>query len=56
MESSVVATYLDKGVLTVSPVETIDGDGVGRLVEIAVEEGRRTKPGPEALGLRRARR
>jgi len=43
VESSVFATYLDKGVFTVSPVETIDG--VGRLVKIAVEEGRRTKPG-----------
>ena len=39
------ATYLDKGVFTVSPFETIDGDGVGRLVKIVVEEGRRTKPG-----------
>jgi len=38
------ATYLDKGVFTVSPVETIVGVGVGRLVKIAVEEGRRTKP------------
>jgi len=38
------ATYLDKGVFTVSPFETIVGVGVGRLVKIAVEEGRRTKP------------
>jgi len=45
VESSVFATYLEKGVFTVSPFETIDGDGVGRLVKIAVEEGRRTKPG-----------
>jgi pyruvate,orthophosphate dikinase len=40
----VFAAYLDKGVFTVSPFETIDADGVGRLVKIAVEEGRRTKP------------
>ncbi len=39
------ATYLDKGVFTVSPFETIDADGVGRLVEIAAKEGRETKPG-----------
>src|SRR6478609_830113 len=45
VETSVFATYLDKGVFTVSPFETIDGDGVGRLVEIAAQEGRRTKPG-----------
>jgi pyruvate,orthophosphate dikinase len=44
VESSVFAAYLDKGVFTVSPFETIDADGVGRLVKIAVEEGPRTKP------------
>jgi pyruvate,orthophosphate dikinase len=44
VESSVFAAYLEKGVFTVSPFETIDGDGVGRLVEIAAKEGRRTKP------------
>ena len=45
VESTVFAAYLDKGILTVSPFETIDGDGVGRLVQIAAEEGRKTKPG-----------
>jgi pyruvate, orthophosphate dikinase len=45
VESSVFASYLEKGVFTVSPFETIDGDGVGRLVQIAAEEGRKTKPG-----------
>ncbi len=45
VESSVFAAYLDKGVFTVSPFETIDADGVGRLVEIAAAEGRKTKPG-----------
>ncbi len=45
VESSVFAAYLEKGVFTVSPFETIDGDGVGRLVEIAAAEGRKTKPG-----------
>ena len=44
VESSVFATYLEKGVFTVSPFETIDADGVGRLVEIAAAEGRKTKP------------
>ena len=44
VEAEFFAAYLDKGVFTVSPFETIDGDGVGRLVQIAVEEGRRTKP------------
>ncbi|MGZ6854454.1 MAG: putative PEP-binding protein, partial [Mycobacteriaceae bacterium] len=45
VESTVFAAYLDKGVFTVSPFETIDADGVGRLVQIAAEEGRKTKPG-----------
>jgi pyruvate, orthophosphate dikinase len=44
VESSVFAAYLDKGVFTVSPFETIDGDGVGRLVQIAADAGRKTKP------------
>lgn len=45
VESTVFASYLEKGVFTVSPFETIDADGVGRLVEIAATEGRKTKPG-----------
>jgi pyruvate,orthophosphate dikinase len=45
VESTVFATYLNKGVFTVSPFETIDADGVGRLVQIAAAEGRKTKPG-----------
>ena len=44
VESSVFATYLEKGVFTVSPFETIDADGVGRLVAIGAKEGRSTKP------------
>ena len=45
VEATLFAAYLEKGVFTVSPFETIDQDGVGRLVRIAVEEGRATKPG-----------
>jgi pyruvate,orthophosphate dikinase len=45
VEAAVFATYLDKGVFTISPFETIDADGVGRLVEIATVEGRRSHPG-----------
>jgi pyruvate,orthophosphate dikinase len=29
----------------VSPFETIDADGVGQLVQTAVERGRQTRPG-----------
>ena len=44
VEAAFFAAYLDKGVFTVSPFETLDVDGVGRLVEIATEEGRGTRP------------
>lgn len=44
VEAEIFAAYLDKGIFTISPFETIDADGVGRLVEIAVREGRQTRP------------
>ena len=36
--------YLDLGIFGVSPFESIDRDGVGRLVRIAAEEGRAASP------------
>jgi len=44
VEAAFFAAYLDKGVFTVSPFETLDVLGVGRLVEIAVQDGRRARP------------
>ena len=44
VEASFFSRYLDLGVFGVSPFESLDRDGVGRLVRIAVEEGRATKP------------
>ena len=44
VEAAFFAAYLDKGVFTVSPFESLDVDGVGRLVRLAVKEGRRTRP------------
>jgi pyruvate,orthophosphate dikinase len=43
-EASFFAAYLDMGVFTVSPFETLDVGGVGRLVRIATEEGRAVRP------------
>jgi pyruvate,orthophosphate dikinase len=43
VEAAFFAAYLDKGVFTVSPFESLDVDGVGRLVDIATREGRRTR-------------
>jgi pyruvate,orthophosphate dikinase len=45
VEAAFFAGYLESGVFTVSPFETLDADGVGRLVRIAVEEGRAVRPG-----------
>ena len=44
VEAAFFAAYLDKGVFTVSPFESLDVDGVGRLVDIATREGRATRP------------
>ncbi|GAA2238137.1 pyruvate, phosphate dikinase [Rarobacter faecitabidus] len=45
VEGAFFAEYTDNGVLAVSPFETIDARGVGKLVQIAVEEGRKARPG-----------
>ncbi|GII55238.1 pyruvate, phosphate dikinase [Planotetraspora thailandica] len=45
VESAFFGRYLDLGIFGVSPFESIDPDGVGRLMRIAAEEGRRTRPG-----------
>nr|WP_296064371.1 pyruvate, phosphate dikinase [uncultured Actinoplanes sp.] len=37
--------YLELGIFGISPFESIDRDGVGRLVRIASDEGRSTRPG-----------
>ena len=44
VESSFFSRYMEAGILGVSPFETIDTVGVGRLVRIGTDEGRRTKP------------
>ncbi len=44
VEASFFPAYLDKGVFTVSPFESLDRDGVGALVQMAVESGRRARP------------
>ena len=48
VEAAFFAAYLEKGVFTVSPFETLDVDGVGRLVDTATREGRRTRPNLKA--------
>jgi pyruvate,orthophosphate dikinase len=44
VEAAFFSRYLDLGVFGVSPFESLDREGVGRLVRIAVEEGRAARP------------
>ncbi|PZG98433.1 pyruvate, phosphate dikinase [Streptomyces sp. NTH33] len=46
-EASFFPMYLEKGVIDASPFETIDREGVGRLVELAVAAGRAVNPALE---------
>ncbi|HEY7199610.1 MAG TPA: putative PEP-binding protein, partial [Candidatus Dormibacteraeota bacterium] len=43
-EGKFIVRYLEQKILKVNPFETIDRDGVGRLMEFAVREGRATRP------------
>ncbi len=45
VEAAFFGKYLELGIFAVSPFETLDREGVGRLVEIAVAEGRKARPG-----------
>ena len=42
VEAEFFSPYLEKGILTISPFETIDAEGVGELIQIAIERGRKT--------------
>jgi pyruvate,orthophosphate dikinase len=43
-EGKFIVRYLEKKILKQNPFETIDREGVGRLMDIAVREGRATRP------------
>ena len=44
VEGAFFCRYIELGVFGVSPFETLDAEGIGRLVKIAVEEGRAARP------------
>jgi pyruvate,orthophosphate dikinase len=44
VEGSFLPGYLQRGTLDVSPFESIDVDGVGQLVRMAVDQGRSARP------------
>lgn len=43
-ERAFLVTYVEQGILAKNPFQTIDRDGVGRLMQIAIDEGRKTRP------------
>jgi pyruvate,orthophosphate dikinase len=44
VEASFFGTYLEKGIFGVSPFESLDVGGVGKLVAMAAEDGRASRP------------
>ncbi|HXY56447.1 MAG TPA: pyruvate, phosphate dikinase [Nitrososphaerales archaeon] len=44
VEAKFIPKYLEMGILAKSPFDSIDTSGVGRLVKMAVADGRRVKP------------
>jgi pyruvate,orthophosphate dikinase len=44
VEAAFFHAYLDKGIFGISPFESLDRQGVGQLVQIAVERGRDARP------------
>ncbi|GIF17122.1 pyruvate, phosphate dikinase [Actinoplanes teichomyceticus] len=44
VEGAFFGRYLELGVFATSPFESLDADGVGELVRLAVERGRATRP------------
>jgi len=46
-ERNFLVTYVEQGILPKNPFQTIDRDGVGRLMKMAVDEGRESRPNLE---------
>jgi pyruvate, orthophosphate dikinase len=47
IEAAIVPHYVETGIVDRSPFATIDEQGVGELVQIAIERGREARPGLE---------
>ncbi|MDA4121099.1 MAG: pyruvate, phosphate dikinase, partial [Thaumarchaeota archaeon] len=47
VEAKFIPKYMEMGILEKSPFDSVDELGVGKLVRMAVEEGRKVKPGLE---------
>jgi pyruvate, orthophosphate dikinase len=44
VEAKFIPKYIEMGILTQSPFDSVDGAGVGKLVKMAVQDGRSVKP------------
>lgn len=42
-ERNFLVTYVEQGILPVNPFQTLDRDGVGKLMQMAVNDGRKTR-------------
>ena len=43
-ERNFLITYVEQGILPKNPFQTLDRDGVGRLMKMAIADGRKTRP------------
>lgn len=43
-ERNFLVTYVEQGILPKNPFQTLDRDGVGRLMQFAINDGRATRP------------
>ncbi|MBQ0005174.1 MAG: pyruvate, phosphate dikinase, partial [Clostridiales bacterium] len=41
---NIIKEYVNKGILAVDPFQSLDQTGIGKLVKMAVEDGRKTRP------------
>ena len=55
-ESEFLLSYLSRGVFEQNPFSTLDADGVGALISMAVESGASRQARPCCVGVRRTRR
>ncbi len=46
-EARFLLTYVEEGILPKNPFQTIDRAGVGRLMKMSIDEGRKVRPGLE---------
>jgi pyruvate,orthophosphate dikinase len=46
-ERNFLIKYVEEGILAKNPFQTLDRDGVGKLMRMAVEDGRKTRPSLE---------